>query len=152
MHTCRLAYSIVSDIRRWKDMYPVLCLVAHFSRALDLMNHALAGRRLPGLQENMAYFTTTERRSAQSLLVLLHPVVFCVNTTLSQFSFRKEAELTAAMEKRRVSYKCPPTILFSVHLQILPISSFNLSSPFLPSLFCTIPCLYFSPPSHSYNT
>ena len=35
---------------------------ANFNRALDLMNHAVSGTRIPGMRENMAYFTSSERR------------------------------------------------------------------------------------------
>ena len=45
---------------------------AHFSRALDLMNAALAGKHLPGVQENVAYFTTKERRYVDLLTPLLY--------------------------------------------------------------------------------
>ena len=85
---------------------PAVLRVAHFSRALDLMNHALSGRKLPGLQENMAYFTTTERRSVDSIQSSLSSAVSCCLAFMCavfHFSCRKEAELAAAMEKRRVS-------------------------------------------------
>ena len=32
-------------------------------QALDMMNHAVSGTFVPGVRENMAYFTSTERRS-----------------------------------------------------------------------------------------
>ena len=35
---------------------------ANFNRALDLMNHAVSGTHLPGMRENVAYFTSSERR------------------------------------------------------------------------------------------
>ena len=35
---------------------------ANFNRALDLMNHAVSGTRMPGTRENVAYFTSAERR------------------------------------------------------------------------------------------
>ena len=45
---------------------------AHFSRALDLMNAALSGKHLPGVQENVAYFTTKERRYVDLFTTLLY--------------------------------------------------------------------------------
>lgn len=41
--------------------FPLL-LPGHFNRALDMMNHAVAGTFQPGARENVAYFTSTERR------------------------------------------------------------------------------------------
>ena len=32
-------------------------------QALDMMNHAVSGTFVPGVRENMAYFTSNERRS-----------------------------------------------------------------------------------------
>lgn len=34
----------------------------HLNRALDMMNHAVAGTFQPGARENMAYLISTERR------------------------------------------------------------------------------------------
>ena len=67
----------VHYFRHFVRKLPSVLCVAHFSRALDLMNHALSGRRLPGLQENMAYFTTTERRSVDSVQSPLSSAVNC---------------------------------------------------------------------------
>eukprot|EP00731_Ephydatia_muelleri_P015724 Em0009g148a len=39
----------------------------HFNRALDLMNHAVSGTLQPGMRENVAYFTSTERRPVTQL-------------------------------------------------------------------------------------
>ncbi|KAL5481335.1 hypothetical protein EMCRGX_G021472 [Ephydatia muelleri] len=39
----------------------------HFNRALDLMNHAVSGTLQPGMRENVAYFTSTERRPASEV-------------------------------------------------------------------------------------
>ena len=39
----------------------------HFNRALDLMNHAVSGTLQPGMRENVAYFTSTERRRASEV-------------------------------------------------------------------------------------
>jgi len=36
--------------------------LGHFNRALDIMNRAVSGTYQPGIKENMAYFTTTEKR------------------------------------------------------------------------------------------
>lgn len=51
----------------WKSMFNLELLSdpkikANFNRALDLMNHAVSGTRMPGMRENVAYFTSTERR------------------------------------------------------------------------------------------
>lgn len=35
---------------------------ANFNRALSLMDHAVHGTFVPGMRENMIYFTTSERR------------------------------------------------------------------------------------------
>lgn len=53
----------------WKSMLDAEVLSdpavkRHLNRALDLMNHAVSGAFQPGVRENMAYFTSTERRSA----------------------------------------------------------------------------------------
>ena len=37
-------------------------LLGHFNRTLDMMNHAVSGTYQPGIKENMAYFTTTEKK------------------------------------------------------------------------------------------
>ena len=37
--------------------------VGRLGQALDMMNHAVSGTFVPGVRENMAYFTSTERRS-----------------------------------------------------------------------------------------
>ena len=40
----------------------MLIYLGHFNRALDMMNHAVSGTYQPGIKENMAYFTTNEKR------------------------------------------------------------------------------------------
>ena len=77
---------------------PAVLRVAHFSRALDLMNHALSGRKLPGLQENMAYFTTTERRFVDSIQSSLSSAVNCCLA----FMYR----LSLLMQKRSRACSC----------------------------------------------
>ena len=44
--------------------------IGNFNRALDLMNQAMEGKKLPGLQENMVYFTAKERRFEQQFSVI----------------------------------------------------------------------------------
>ena len=51
----------------WKSMFSAEFLAdpvikTNFNRALDLMNHAVSGTHLPGMRENVAYFTSSERR------------------------------------------------------------------------------------------
>lgn len=38
--------------------------VGRLGQALDMMNHAVSGTFQPGVRENIAYFTSTERRLA----------------------------------------------------------------------------------------
>jgi hypothetical protein len=38
-------------------------LIEMFTKALDMMNRAVSGHFQPGVKENMAYFTHTERRN-----------------------------------------------------------------------------------------
>ena len=45
-----------------KDMLADPVLKSNFNRALTLMDHAAHGTFIPGMRENMAYFTTSERR------------------------------------------------------------------------------------------
>ena len=92
---------ICTDIRCFRHFVvkklPAVLRVAHFSRALDLMNHALSGRKLPGLQENMAYFTTTERRSVDSIQSSLSSAVSCCLAFMSP-SFTSHAEKKQSLQ------------------------------------------------------
>lgn len=58
----------------WKSLFDAELLAdpvikSNFNRALSLMDHASHGTLIPGMRENMVYFTTSERRCA--LLSLL---------------------------------------------------------------------------------
>ena len=46
--------------------------LGHFNRALDMMNHAVSGTYQPGIKENMAYFTTNEKRYVTIALDYVH--------------------------------------------------------------------------------
>lgn len=50
-------------------MYSEFCLCVHtdhLNKALDIMNQAVSGHFAPGMKENIAYFTHTERRQMDS--------------------------------------------------------------------------------------
>lgn len=64
---CCDSHALTGRYTGWKSMFSAEFLAdpgikAYFNRALDLMNHAVSGTHLPGMRENVAYFTSSERR------------------------------------------------------------------------------------------
>lgn len=49
-------------IWQWLMLRIASVYTGRLGQALDMMNHAVSGTLLPGVRENMAYFTSTERR------------------------------------------------------------------------------------------
>ena len=84
-----LCYSyFFSRYSGWKSLFDAELLAdpvikANFNRALSLMDHASHGTLIPGMRENMVYFTTSERRCA--LLSLSLSYLYSASTRPSFF-------------------------------------------------------------------
>ena len=53
------------------SVWLVCVSTGRLGQALDMMNHAVSGTFVPGVRENMAYFTSNERRATVYAILTL---------------------------------------------------------------------------------